>query len=73
MSRFFEEIARAYLVLKKDVPFPFYFDLIVLYLQGPPYISINILTIILHQVELYLYSHFYIFPDSEFRQGELGR
>ena len=54
MSRFFEEIARAYLVLKKDVPFPFYFDLIVLYLQGPPYISINILTIILHQVELYL-------------------
>ena len=72
MSRFFEEIARAYLVLK-GVPFPFYFDLIV-YLQGPPDISINtILTIILHQVELYLYSHFYIFPDSEFRQGELGR
>ena len=35
MSRFFEEIARAYLVLKKDVPFPFYFDLIVLYLLGP--------------------------------------
>ena len=44
MSRFFEEIARAYLVLKKDVPFPFYFDLIVLYLQGPPDISININT-----------------------------
>ena len=43
MSRFFEEIARAYLVLKKDVPFPFYFDLIV-YLQGPPDISININT-----------------------------
>ena len=39
MSRFFEEIARAYLVLK-GVPFPFYFDLIV-YLQGPPDISIN--------------------------------
>ena len=43
MSRFFEEIARAYLVLKGvpfPFPFPFYFDLIV-YLQGPPDISIN--------------------------------